>query len=365
MILSVHADARIVAWPSLRIISFGLGPRKMTEHCVCIAVHAAHVNLGLCHGAALDGAGMPLEGTGKALRHVKVRSPAEIPAPAFRVLVQRALEHRRQLIENTKCGISRKDAELREAAPAPEGPASPTGKVKWFSEEKGYGFVHSEGVDYHFSVRDVDGAELPTSGDEVSFAPVSGKKGPRAAHVSLKTPEVQGLRLVLRGQCRVRAGIRRSGRTPPLPGFNSAQNHRRPTTGGALLQALSPDGEIHFRQATRSIRRSPPSGRIREASGLGFHPQPGSAIATLARPVHIKPPACPPRSPGSPRSDATPIRTAMASPKLTCERHGGVMTLSLNRPEKLNAIDNEQSQALLDARSSCPRPRWASSSPAA
>lgn len=100
LILSVHADAHILAWPRLRIISFGLGPRKMEEHYVFIAVHAGHVNLGLYHGAALDCPGMPLAGTGKTLRHIKVRSPQEILAPAFRALVHRALEHQRQLIRS-------------------------------------------------------------------------------------------------------------------------------------------------------------------------------------------------------------------------------------------------------------------------
>ena len=39
----------------------------------------------------------------------------------------------------------------------------------------------------------------------------------------------------------------------------------------------------------------------------------------------------------------------MAPPKLISSLHGGVLALSLNRPEKLNAIDNDLSRALLDA----------------
>lgn len=39
----------------------------------------------------------------------------------------------------------------------------------------------------------------------------------------------------------------------------------------------------------------------------------------------------------------------MSSPKLLVESRDGILTLSLNRPEKLNAIDNDLSRALLDA----------------
>ena len=39
----------------------------------------------------------------------------------------------------------------------------------------------------------------------------------------------------------------------------------------------------------------------------------------------------------------------MASPRLLTDSRDGVLTLSLNRPEKLNAIDNDLARALLDA----------------
>ena len=39
----------------------------------------------------------------------------------------------------------------------------------------------------------------------------------------------------------------------------------------------------------------------------------------------------------------------MSSPKLLVESRDGILTISLNRPERLNAIDNELARALLDA----------------
>lgn len=60
------------------------------------------------------------------------------------------------------------------------------GKIKWFSSEKGYGYIVGEdGKDYYFNVREVKGAELPSNGDTVTFEPGQGKKGPRATAVAI------------------------------------------------------------------------------------------------------------------------------------------------------------------------------------
>lgn len=97
-LLVAHPNATVLAWPAHKIISFGFGPKKMTEHYAFIAVHSAHVNLGLYQGASLPAVGLQVEGTGKALRHVKVHSIAEAEAPAIKQLIQLARElqaHRR------------------------------------------------------------------------------------------------------------------------------------------------------------------------------------------------------------------------------------------------------------------------------
>lgn len=62
-----------------------------------------------------------------------------------------------------------------------------TGKVKWFSSERGYGFIHcsKDKSDYYFGVRNVIGADLPTGGEEVSFTPHSTDRGLSATEVNI------------------------------------------------------------------------------------------------------------------------------------------------------------------------------------
>lgn len=56
------------------------------------------------------------------------------------------------------------------------------GKVKWFSDERGYGYItNNENKDLYFGVKDVLGAELPERGDLVSFKEYIGKEGTDAA----------------------------------------------------------------------------------------------------------------------------------------------------------------------------------------
>ena len=60
------------------------------------------------------------------------------------------------------------------------------GKVKWFSAEKGYGFIEREDggdVFVHFSAIQEDGFKSLTEGQEVEFNIVDGARGPQAANV--------------------------------------------------------------------------------------------------------------------------------------------------------------------------------------
>lgn len=63
---------------------------------------------------------------------------------------------------------------------------SVTGKVKWFSNAKGYGFIEREGgedVFVHFSAIQGEGFRTLEEGQPVQFEIIQGEKGPQAANV--------------------------------------------------------------------------------------------------------------------------------------------------------------------------------------
>lgn len=62
----------------------------------------------------------------------------------------------------------------------------PVGKVKWFNEQKGYGFIESEegeDVFVHFSAIQGDGFKTLNEGQTVEFEKTMGAKGPQATNV--------------------------------------------------------------------------------------------------------------------------------------------------------------------------------------
>lgn len=69
------------------------------------------------------------------------------------------------------------------------------GIVKWFSNQKGFGFITPDGADanakdifVHFSAVQGDGYKTLKEGEEVEFEVTQGPKGDQAVNVTRKNP---------------------------------------------------------------------------------------------------------------------------------------------------------------------------------
>jgi hypothetical protein len=90
LITRIMPDVVEVAWPKQNIISYGVGPKKMSEHFCYIGVFKARINLGFYYGVDLPDPQGLLEGSGKLMRHIKVTSSAQLDDPALQQLVEEA-----------------------------------------------------------------------------------------------------------------------------------------------------------------------------------------------------------------------------------------------------------------------------------
>jgi hypothetical protein len=94
LVVAVMSNVVEVPWPRMRMASYGVGPKKKSEHFCYITAQKEDVNLGFYYGAELPDPEGLLHGTGKLLRHVKIREPRAIRSRALRQLVKAASKHR-------------------------------------------------------------------------------------------------------------------------------------------------------------------------------------------------------------------------------------------------------------------------------
>ena len=95
LVIDVLPAAHEIVWTRQRNVGYGVGPKKQTEHFCWISPASKHVTFGFNCGALLPDPEKLLDGTGKAFRHVKLTSLADVAAPPLRALVVAAVAQRR------------------------------------------------------------------------------------------------------------------------------------------------------------------------------------------------------------------------------------------------------------------------------
>ncbi len=74
-------------------VAIGYGSSDRFTDGIChIAVYAKHVNLGFNYGASLNDPAGVLQGTGKRIRHITIKTLADLARPEIRAFLRRAQE---------------------------------------------------------------------------------------------------------------------------------------------------------------------------------------------------------------------------------------------------------------------------------
>ena len=98
VVVALQPDTVEVPRRGDRAVAYGLGERKMSESHCYLQPQRGRVNLGFWHGTSVPDPEGLLEGTGKALRHVKVHDLETALSPAVRALIEGAQREREEAL---------------------------------------------------------------------------------------------------------------------------------------------------------------------------------------------------------------------------------------------------------------------------
>lgn len=90
LIMSAMPHAVEVVRPGRNAITYATGD-KMAEWLIYIAPFKSRINIGFLRGTELPDPRRLMEGTGKLLRHVKIKSVEDLESPALRDLIEAAV----------------------------------------------------------------------------------------------------------------------------------------------------------------------------------------------------------------------------------------------------------------------------------
>ena len=92
LFVTIMPNITEVPWPKQKVIGYGVGPKKMSQHFCALGIYSKHVNLYFFHGAQLQDPTHILQGTGKNVRHIKLYSAQDIQ-PITTQFIKQAITH--------------------------------------------------------------------------------------------------------------------------------------------------------------------------------------------------------------------------------------------------------------------------------
>ena len=88
-----------VPWVKQKVIGFGVGSKKMSEHYCYMVFAKKHINFGFNWGADLNDPKGILGGTGKKFRNTKIKSTDDINNPDLKELIKEAIRDRNEALK--------------------------------------------------------------------------------------------------------------------------------------------------------------------------------------------------------------------------------------------------------------------------
>src|SRR6266545_4268039 len=99
LVLEEIAPCHESIYDAYNAVASGYGPTGRLRDDIChVAVYAGHVNLGFNRGAQMDDPERLLQGTGKQVRHITIRTAADLARPAVRKYLRAARKMSRETI---------------------------------------------------------------------------------------------------------------------------------------------------------------------------------------------------------------------------------------------------------------------------
>jgi hypothetical protein len=93
VVLAEMAPCHENIYDAYNAVALGYGPTDRVGDGIChVAVYAKHVNLGFNRGSQMDDPEHILQGSGRWIRHITIKSPADLARPEIRKYLRRARE---------------------------------------------------------------------------------------------------------------------------------------------------------------------------------------------------------------------------------------------------------------------------------